>query len=148
MGLRKADEKPRQKLKTLKEKQGQILKNKIKNKTFYFKPVKTSTSVYGGRNFKADIFMNTRSGLKQVSTAKWNTASYRGDDSEVLNQLVRDNVLPKETLSLSKSSYSGSGYYGWELKDLTGLKIKESQEEKWINTKKKKMRIIKRSKLI
>ena len=69
--------------------------------------------------------MNTRKGLKKISQAKWNTASYRGEDSEVLNQLVRDKVLPKETLSLSKSSNSSGGYYGWELRDLARLKIKE-----------------------
>lgn len=109
----------------LKQKQKELLKKRIRSKRFYFKPIKTSTSIYGGRHFKADIFQHTKKGLKNVGTAKWNTASYRGEESEVLNQLVRDKILPKEVLQISKGTHSGSGYWNWPFKDEIGVDIKQ-----------------------
>jgi len=66
-------------------------------KKFYFRVDTTSTSVYGGRNQKASIYQHTRSGLKYIGETKWNTASYRGNESEVLNELMKRKLVPKKT---------------------------------------------------
>ena len=111
------------KLKSLKKKQLEVLKKKIKNKQFYY-TTKKNPRRYGGSNVTATIFKNTRKGLKNVGETKWQTAGYRGDESEILNELVKKKLLPKEVLTVSKSANSGGGYYGSDIRDELGVKIR------------------------
>ena len=109
----------------LKAKQNAILKKKLRAKRFYFNPIKKSHSIYGGTYYTAPIYKHSKKGMVKVSEAKWNTASTSGEESEVLQQLVRDKILPKEVLALSRGVSSGSGYYHWGMRDSVGLDIRK-----------------------
>ena len=100
------------------------LKKKIRNKKFVYKKRKTSTSIYGGRNFEAEIFQLVKNDIKPVGTAKWNTASYSGDESTVFKKLVELKLIPKRIIK-AKAKKGGKGYYSWRDRDEFGLYIEE-----------------------
>ena len=100
------------------------LKSKIRKKKFVYKKRKTSTSIYGGRNFEAEIFQILKSDLKKVGTTKWNTAGYSGDESTVFKKLVELKLIPKRIIK-AKAKKGGKGYYSWRDREDHGLFIEE-----------------------
>jgi len=100
------------------------LKRAIRKKKFVYKKRKTSTSIYGGRNFEAEIFQIIKNDIKPVGTATWNTASYSGDESTVYKKLVELKLIPKKVIK-SKAKMGGKGYYSWRDRDEFGLYIDE-----------------------
>lgn len=109
----------------LKEKQIGQLKKRIKYKQrFYFKTIERPRRTYGGMNVTADIYKQTRNkGLVHLGQTKWQTASYRGEESEVLNEIVKIKKLPKAVLDISESPQGSGGYYMWSDFDKLGVKI-------------------------
>lgn len=76
-------------------------------KKFYYKVENTTKnpSIYGGRKQKAIIYMVKKNKLICLGeTRTWNTASYRGSDSEVNMWLLENKIIPK----------SWSKGYEWE----------------------------------
>ncbi|MGM9881472.1 MAG: hypothetical protein ACI31S_01360 [Bacilli bacterium] len=82
-------------------------------KRFYYKVENTTKnpSIYGGRKQMATIYTIKKGKLITLGiTRQWNTASYRGKDSEVNEWLLENKIIPK----------SWSKGYEWE----TSLKCK------------------------
>ena len=102
----------------------QELKKAIRQKKFVFKKRKTSTSIYGGRNFEAEIFQVTKNTLKPVAKTKWNTASYAGDESTVYKELAKKGLISKK-IQKAKAKEGRKGYYGWRDREKYGLFIEE-----------------------
>lgn len=50
---------------------------------------------YGGKIVEATIYEIKRNDLILIGKTTWNTASYRGSDSEVNEYLLDNNVIPK-----------------------------------------------------
>ena len=100
------------------------LKRKIRKKRFVYKKRKTSTSIYGGRNFEAEIFQLVKNEIKPVGKTKWNTASYSGDESTVFKELVELKLIPKRIMK-DKIKKGRKGYYSWRDREDYGLFIEE-----------------------
>lgn len=82
-------------------------------KRFYYKIENTTKnpSIYGGRKQIAKVYKIGKNGLEYLGqTRQWNTASYRGSNSEVNAWLIENKIIPK----------SWSKGYEWE----TSLKCK------------------------
>lgn len=75
-------------------------------KKFYYKVENTTKnpSIYGGRKQKATVYMIKNGELKHIGETKWNTASYRGSDSEVNEWLLENKIIPK-TWSIGYPSF-------------------------------------------
>jgi len=99
------------------------LKRRIRKMMFYYKPKKTSHSVYGGTYYTTDIYKSVKNELKKVGTTKWNTASYRGEESEVYNELKKLGLIPKK-IAKTKKEKGNENYYSWQDKENFGLHIK------------------------
>lgn len=84
-------------------------------KHFYYKIKKSTHRYYGGANVTASIFLQKRKGLSKLGEIKWNTASYTGEETEVLKFLKRENHIPKYMFP--------NGYYGWNLAKEYNTKI-------------------------
>ena len=67
-------------------------------KRFVYKVENTTKnpSIYGGRKQQATIYMIKKGELIKIGkTRVWNTASYRGSDSEVNEWLLENKFIPK-----------------------------------------------------
>ena len=71
----------------------------------------TRSRMYGSRKEIAKIYRLKKNKLNFLGRVDWNTASTVGEESEVLQELVRMGELPKKTLQESVSPCSGAGYY-------------------------------------
>jgi phage pi2 protein 07 len=58
--------------------------------------------------------------MKKVGQAKWNTAWHKGEDSDVMEELVKQDKLPKEL----ETSAGGSGYYTREVSEDYNFEIR------------------------
>jgi hypothetical protein len=104
----------------LKQKELNLVKKKIKNKNFYYKTSERKATY--GWNVKAEVFKNTKTGIARVGETNWNTGSYKGEESEILDELVKQKLLPKEVLNISKSPSGGKGYYNSDLRDIIKIR--------------------------
>lgn len=57
-----------------------------------------------------------------ITTAYYNNSSTRGADSEAFNALINCGELPKSYYNLSRTSWSGGGYYCKEV-EKKGIRI-------------------------
>lgn len=67
-------------------------------KKFIFKVENTTKnpSIYGGRKQKAIIYQIKKGELIKIGETRiWNTASYRGAESEVNEWLLENGIIPK-----------------------------------------------------
>lgn len=67
-------------------------------KRFYYKIENTTKnpSIYGGRKQMATIYTIKKGKLIKIGISRvWNTASYRGSDSEVNAWLIENKIIPK-----------------------------------------------------
>jgi hypothetical protein len=67
-------------------------------KRFYYKVENTTKnpSIYGGRKQQATIYQIKKGKLVKIGkTRVWNTASYRGSESEVNEWLLENKIIPK-----------------------------------------------------
>jgi hypothetical protein len=84
-------------------------------KLFYYKIIKSNPRYYGGRNETAEIFEHTPTGMRRVGETKWNTAGYKGEESEIGTALVEFGKLKPEHLD--------RGYYRWTDAEKMNYKI-------------------------
>jgi len=84
-------------------------------KRFYFKVIRDNPRTYGGRNVTVEVLEQTKDGLKNLGEVKWQTASYKGEESEVLDYL-------KKIGKISKGMFP-DGYYGWSDAEKYNVKI-------------------------
>lgn len=77
-----------------------------RKKKFYYKIVKTLKQRMGGRKQTADVFGIRYSDLKFIGQTTWNTASYKGAESEVYGYLRRRKLVPKGVYKKEGGYYS------------------------------------------
>jgi len=80
-------------------------------KTFYYKKDSQRRRTYGGLNVKVSLYGVKNREIIKLGSCEWCTASYRGDESEVFNALVRLGQIPKKWLKSSESPWSSGGYF-------------------------------------
>jgi len=95
----------------------------VRKKQFYFKTTEKPTKY--GRSVEAQIFRSSKNKLKFLTSTKWQTGSYRGEESEVFNELARAKIIPKKTLKLSQNKWRGAGYYIPEHREKFGIYIEK-----------------------
>ncbi len=78
-----------------------------KRKKFYYKIIKNTKRTYGGRNQTAEVFGIRYNDLKYIGQISWNTASYKGAESEVYGFLRRKKLV------LASVYKKESGYYSF-----------------------------------
>ena len=100
------------------------LKRAIRKKKFVYKKVSSRSTGWGGSNVKAEIFKISKNTLSHVGDVKWNTASYRGDESSVYNELKALGLISKKTQKAKKKA-GRENYYSWGDKEQYGLHIDE-----------------------
>ena len=99
---------------------------KLKKKAlFYFKEIRNNPTRYGGRNVTVEVFQHTKDGMESVGEVGWNTASYKGDTSEIFSYLVERGKIPKKYLNASQTKNGGGGYYWWTFKEDYNIHINE-----------------------
>ncbi len=104
------------------DKRKEKLKRAIRKKKFVYKEVSSRSTGFGGSNVKAEIFKISKNTLTKVGDVKWNTASYRGNESEVFNELKLLGLISKK-IQKAKKKVGGENYYSWGDKELYGLYI-------------------------
>jgi hypothetical protein len=82
---------------------------------FYYNKIKERATGFGGTNVTVKILVQEDSGLKNLGETKWNTASYKGEESEVLTWLKRNGHVP--------SYMFPTDYYGWSDAEKYNMKI-------------------------
>lgn len=84
---------------------------------FYYLISKSTRRTYGGLNQTALIYKwNRRThSLEQVATARWCTASYMGEKSEVFQALVKAKQIPRKYLKSSECEWRSGGYFAGEV---------------------------------
>ena len=92
---------------------------KRKPKVYYWKyDKKTVNRTYGGTHATVSVYKTTPDGLLKLGETDWNTRSYSGEDSEVFSFLYKKGEIPVEMWK------ERSGYYGYDLGEKHGIKIK------------------------
>lgn len=86
-------------------------------KIFYYKIIRSNPRTYGGRNETAEVFEHTPKGLVRLGEVQWNTAGYKGEESEVSDLLVEKKRLKPEQLD--------RGYYHWSNAQKMNFKIEK-----------------------
>ena len=86
-------------------------------KMFYYRVRTTSKSRSGGRLQTAEVYKVVRGKIVKVGEAKWNTAGYKGEQSEVFGLLRRKKLVP------AKAYKEGNGYYSWSISEKYNFKI-------------------------
>jgi hypothetical protein len=84
---------------------------------FYYKIIKSTHLVNGGQYETAEIWQHTPSGMDKVGETKWNTASYKGRESEVLLRLKKIARIPEGMFI--------DDYYHWGDAERHNVKIVE-----------------------
>ncbi len=82
-------------------------------KRFYYtiENITKKPSIYGGRKQMATIYTIKKGKLIKIGiTGVWNTASYRGSDSEVNEWLLENKIIPK-TWSIGYPSFETAYKY-------------------------------------
>lgn len=92
-------------------------------KKFYY--ITTPTKEKRGYNIKATIYQHTKEGMEQLDVVYYNTASCRGNNSEVFSFLLENKLfkISKKvlaTLTEGQKEEISQGYYGG-----TGLENKQ-----------------------
>ena len=86
-------------------------------KMFYYRVRTTSTRKAGGRLQTAEVFRVLRGKIVKIGETKWNTAGYKGPESEVFGFLRGKNLV-------SAAAYnSKGGYYTWAVGEKYKFKI-------------------------
>lgn len=81
-------------------------------KSFIFTITKSNRDrMNGGLRETAKIYRIKRNTPEYVGAVSWHTASTCGEESEVMQELVRLQELPHSVLKMSVSACSGAGYY-------------------------------------
>ena len=62
-------------------------------KSYMFNISKSRVQRDGGRNQEAKIYRITKNKPIYVTSTKWNTASYKGADSEVYTKLIKEKEI-------------------------------------------------------
>lgn len=84
-----------------------------RKKKFYYKISKTTKRAMGGRNQTAEVFGMRYSDLKYIGEVKWNTAAYRGEESEVYHFLNKKGLVSKRVYKKE------GGYYNYRNPNVT-----------------------------
>ena len=100
------------------------LKSRIRKKKFVYKKVSSRATGMGGTDVKAEIFKISKNTLSKVGDVGWNTASYRGDESTVFNELKALGLISKK-IQKAKKKTGRENYYSWGDKEMYGLHIDE-----------------------
>ncbi len=100
------------------------LKRAIRKKKFVYKKVSSRSTGMGETNVKAEIYKISKNTLSRVGEAKWNTASYRGDESTVFNEFKKIGLISKK-IQKAKKKKGDENYYSWGDKEAYGLHIDE-----------------------
>jgi hypothetical protein len=65
-------------------------------KTFVYTKESRTSKTMSGSMVTAQVYQITKNTPKHVLEVKWNTASYKGDLSAIMNALAEKGVLPKK----------------------------------------------------
>lgn len=92
------------------------LKHKFPSmRRFYYKVIRDNPARYGGSNVTVEVLEHKPDGMKYLGETRWNTASYKGQESEVLDYLKKEGVVPKGMFP--------DGYYSWREAEEYNMKI-------------------------
>lgn len=86
-------------------------------KKFFYKITSTRKQRTGGRKQSADVYQMKYSNLNYVGEANWNTASYKGEESEVYGMLYRKKLVPVREYKKE------GGYYSYRNKGVSIKKV-------------------------
>lgn len=94
-------------------------------KRFYYRITSARRRNLGGTIVKANVIKATKNKLSSIGEVSWNTASYRGPESEVFNFLIKKGELPKKLFKASESPMQSGGYYNWSIGQRYGFSIEQ-----------------------
>ena len=80
-------------------------------KKFYYIITESNRRYYGGLNQKAKIYTIKKGSLVFCCVADWCTASYRGEKSEVFQELMKQGFIPKKYQKSSVAPWRSGGYF-------------------------------------
>ena len=84
-------------------------------KHFYYSIKTSNHSVNGGTNVGVQVYRHTPTGMEGIGSVKWNTAGYKGEESEVLDYLKKIGEVPAYMFP--------NGYYSWSAAEKYNMKI-------------------------
>ena len=90
---------------------------------FYYKIESTRRRAMGGTINKVGIFSSNNNKLTRIGETSWNTASYKGNETEVLSVLIEKGLVDKKFFKGSNNI--ADGYYTWDAAEKAGIKIEE-----------------------
>ena len=85
-----------------------------KLRRFYFSTESRRASY--GTNVTATVYEQTDTGMKELGQTKWNTGSFKGEESTVLDFLKNKEIVPKGMFP--------SGYYSWSEAEKYNIQIR------------------------
>ena len=74
-------------------------------KKIYFKEVSKKTRAAGGQNVTACIYVVKRGEVVELGRVTWNTASYKGEKSEIYTFLKKNKVVSAKEFADNKGYY-------------------------------------------
>lgn len=86
-------------------------------KLFYYKVIRNNRATYGGSNVTVEVMEQTSKGMVNLGEVKWNTASFKGAESEVLDFLKKEGKIKKGMFAKE--------YYSWSDAEKYNVKISE-----------------------
>lgn len=86
-----------------------------KKQIFHYTIIKSRNTGFGGTNVTAKVLKQDKDGLDVIGEVKWNTASFKGEESAVLDFLKDKSAVPKGMFP--------SGYYIWNEAEQYNMKI-------------------------
>lgn len=84
-------------------------------KIFYYKKDKETRRRYGGLLVKTSIYTAKKGEIVKCGTCEWCTAAYRGEESEVFQDLMALGYIPKKYEKSSVCEWRGPGYFAGEV---------------------------------
>lgn len=89
-----------------------------KKRIYYYKTEKKIPRRMGGANVTVSVYRHTNDGLKHLGEVKWNTASYKGEKSEVLDFLKREGQIAQQMFPQGYYSSSDAEKYNMVIRGL------------------------------
>jgi hypothetical protein len=81
----------------------------------YYKIDSARSTGYGGTKTKASVFVDGKNGLQKLGETSWDTASFKGEESTIIDFLKDKEYMPQKMFP--------DGYYGWSDAEKYNIKI-------------------------